>query len=242
MTLLGPRRHDDELLDARGQEPGELGRSLRHVSAVNRWLGGDRSVRRHLLPLLRDGRAPLRVLDVGVGDGGLLRRLAKDAGPSVGFVGVDIHPDIPRIARERSRDVAGLHLVRADGLRLPFADDAFTAVVCSLTLHHFRDGDARRLLDEMGRVGRVGVVVSDLERCVPNYAGARLLSWTLWRRNRLTRNDGPLSVLRSFTPDELRRLARETKLRKPRVRRHFPFRLVLEARPPSPTGATPDES
>jgi hypothetical protein len=82
----------------------------------------------------------------------------------------------------------------------------------------------------MARVSRDLVLVSDLERSLPNYLGARLLALTLWRANRITRHDGPLSVLRSFTAGELERVGREGGLRDVRVRRYAPWRLVLEGR------------
>jgi hypothetical protein len=59
-----------------------------------------------------------------------------------------------------------------------------------------------------------------------NYAGARLLAATWWRRNRLTRHDGPLSVLRSFTRAELQQLAVRAGLGN-RVERRFFQRIVL---------------
>nr|NIP60947.1 methyltransferase domain-containing protein [Gemmatimonadota bacterium]NIR81337.1 methyltransferase domain-containing protein [Gemmatimonadota bacterium]NIT90173.1 methyltransferase domain-containing protein [Gemmatimonadota bacterium]NIU34000.1 methyltransferase domain-containing protein [Gemmatimonadota bacterium]NIV64322.1 methyltransferase domain-containing protein [Gemmatimonadota bacterium] len=136
------------------------------------------------------------------------------------------------IARRRTRGIGGVHVVRGDGCRLPFATGSFDVAITVLTLHHFDDADVREVLGEMGRVARERVVANDLERCLPNYVGARLLATTLWRRDPLTRHDGPASVLRSFTPAELRAAGEEAGLRDVRVRRRFPWRLVLEARPP----------
>jgi len=47
--------------------------------------------------------------------------------------------------------------------------------------------------------------------------------------NRLIREDGALSILRSFKREELLDLARRAGLANPRVVRHFPYRLVLSA-------------
>jgi hypothetical protein len=100
--------------------------------------------------------------------------------------------------------------------------------ICTLTLHHFPEDEAVLLLREMKRVARDRVLVSDLERSRLNHLGARVLAHTLWRTNRLTRHDGPLSVLRSFTAPELLALGRRAGLRGPVVRRYMPWRLVLE--------------
>jgi len=130
---------------------------------------------------------------------------------------------VARVARRRSPAA----IVRGDALDLPFRDASVHASISTLTLHHFPEDQAVRLLEEMRRVARHRVVVNDLERHRLNHLSARLLAATLWRGNRLTRHDGPLSVLRSFTADELLALGRRAGLRNPVVHRHVPWRLVL---------------
>lgn len=217
-----------EILDGPVENVRELERSLAHVAQVNRWLGGTRSLRRHLAPLLRR-RSPLEILDVGTGNGATMREIgawASARGAPWHMTGLELSAAVARIAVRG----AGARIVRGDALRLPFRDDAFDAAACTLTLHHFDDHAAVCLLREMARVSRELVLVSDLERTLPNYLGARLLALTLWSTNRITRNDGPLSVLRSFTLDELEQVGKDAGLRDVRVRRHAPWRLVLEGR------------
>jgi hypothetical protein len=121
--------------------------------------------------------------------------------------------------------------VRADGLVLPLADDGVDIALCTLTLHHFADDAAVALVTEMARVSRLAVLVSDLERTRAHYLGARVLAATVWRGDPITSHDGPLSVLRSFTADELAAIGARAGLGRPHVRRHLPFRLMLEGRP-----------
>lgn len=227
MTL--PRSYRPELLDEEVQDEAELAHSLGQVTRVNRWLGGTRGLRAHLRPLLEDG-APLTVLDVGTGDGGTLSELlawARERGGRWRGVGLDRGRAAARIAARRP----GAVTLRADARTLPLADDTVDVALCTLTLHHFDETDATAILREMRRVARRLVLVSDLERHRLAWLAARALAATVWRTNRLTRHDGPLSVLRSFTPGELRALGEDAGLREPRVRRWFPWRLVLEGRP-----------
>lgn len=230
MTLLGERSHEPEILDAEAPAPGDLARSLAMVTEVNRRLGGVRSLRRHLGALA--GRPDVRLLDVGTGNGDVLRDLLawgrRGGGRSWTGVGLDLRWAMLALASSGSPPSGtGLRLVRGDALCLPFRDASFDAVVSTLTLHHFRDDDATRLVAEMARVSRGRVVVSDLERSLPAYVGARLLAVTRWRHDPITRNDGPLSVRRSFTAGELAAVGRRAGLPGARVVRHFPFRLVL---------------
>jgi SAM-dependent methyltransferase len=229
--LLRRRRLDAELIDSPALVPDELESSLEQVAAVNRWLGGERSVRKHLVHL-RSRR--LRLLDVGTGNGTMTRRLsawARAGGGEWRCVGLDLYLEVLAIASAGAAADAALRLVRGDALRLPFRDESFDVSLCTLTLHHFTDEDAARLVSELARVSRKLVLVSDLERRPLAYLGAKALALTWWRRNRVTRSDGPLSVLRSFTGEELRAIGRRGGLAETTVRRHFPFRLILEGRP-----------
>jgi 2-polyprenyl-3-methyl-5-hydroxy-6-metoxy-1,4-benzoquinol methylase len=82
----------------------------------------------------------------------------------------------------------------------------------------------------MGRVAARGVFVIDLHRNPMAY----FLYTTVGRlilRNRLLREDGALSILKSFKPDELEKLGHQAGLANVAVEKHFPSRLVLSAKP-----------
>ena len=224
------RSLEPELLDEEGHDPRELSESLVQVAQVNTLLGGDRSLRKHLTRVEpREAAKAIRILDVGTGNGATLSRLLSWAGTTrrewMG-VGIDRSPSAARIASAR-----GTRVVQADGLALPFHDDTFDVVFCCLTLHHFDDDGARALLAEMARVALSLVLVSDLERSRLHYLGARFLAETVWRGNRLTRTDGPHSVLKAFTREELESLGGGAGLSNVRVERFLPWRLLLSATP-----------
>lgn len=222
-------------MDRPGVDPADLSAALDHVAAVNRWLGGRRALLGHMswaLDQAADTRIR-RVIDVGTGSGDLpiaVDHWAHARALPLDITAVDLHPATLKVAARRTRRHPGIHLSRANGLRLPFADGTFDAALLSMTLHHMDGPALHEILAELGRVARGGrVLVGELERSVPGYLGARILAATVWRRNPVTRHDGPLSVLRAFTADELRDLALRAGLRDPGVHRHPIFRLVLRA-------------
>jgi SAM-dependent methyltransferase len=220
-----------ELLDAPRHDHRELEQSLDQVAEVNRLLGGRRAAWRALRPLL-SSHAVTSVLDVGTGSADIpldILRRARRAQLRVDVLAVDVHEQMRQIARQRVRDEPAVRIGAADALDLAFADGAFDVALLSLTLHHF-DGERQlRVLREAARVARRAVIVNELERCRANYLGARLLAGTRWRGNRLTRHDGPLSVLRAFTPGELHAAATAAGLRVEFLERRFFYRLVLRA-------------
>ena len=230
----GPRIRGHELLDEPEISTTALRLALGNVERANRYIGGIRSLKRHIAPFTV-GRGTLSLLDVGVGNGAVPRRIATwlaSTGTRLRWVGVDLHPRALQVARlEALAEDSTSGLVQADARALPFANGSFDLSTATLTLHHFDDADCVTVLSEMARVSRSGVIVSDLERHPLHYLGARFLAETWWRGDPVTRHDAPVSVLRSFTPSELGALARRVPLGSPRVRRHFPFRLVLEGHP-----------
>lgn len=223
--------HAPELLDEPRHDPRELEQSLAQVAAVNTWLGGASALLRHLAPMLLVDR-PTRILDVGTGSADLPRRIAHWARRhrrEVAIVASDLHPQMREIAAARCRDFPEITVAEADALALPFQNDSFDIVTLSLTLHHFDGEQQLRVLREAARVASRAVIVNELRRSRLNYAGARLMAATLWRGNRLTRHDGPLSVLRAFTPHELLTLMRAAGL-EATIHTHYFQRIVAVGR------------
>jgi ubiquinone/menaquinone biosynthesis C-methylase UbiE len=225
-------------MDAGEGTPEEIATAYRLLDVVNRRLGGHRLTARAMIPLLEDVTGRVEIVDVAGGSGEFARRMLAWAGgggrePRVTVV------DLNRIALAAARDGGRVDGARpdpvavagADALALPFADRSIDVVHCSCFFHHLSTVAARDLLSEMCRVSRRYVIVNDLVRS--RIATASI--WTLTRtlvRNRLVRADGPLSVLKSFVPDELVAIAHAVGLSDhPRFRwsiaRGFPYRMVL---------------
>jgi SAM-dependent methyltransferase len=142
--------------------------------------------------------------------------------------GLDSSSAVLAEARRTLGANAPIHLVQGDARALPLADGAVDITTCCLALHHFPPGEAERVLAEMWRVSRRAIVVVDLIRSYPAYIGTWLVTHTL-ARSRLTRHDGPLSVLRAYTEPELEEMAAGAGVRGARVRHRFPFRMTLVA-------------
>ena len=226
------RSYELEHLDKGDYTPEEYEGCIVELQWVNEWLG-DASALRHSL-LKEIARAKLKsfsVLDVGAGSGELLRvaaKWARETDRKAGLVGLELNARSAKSIIEESREFPEISSVRADGLAIPFSDDAFDYVIQSLTLHHFDDEGAANILCEMNRVARRGLFVIDLLRNPIAYFLYTTVGH-LFLHNRLLREDGALSILRSFKPDELEAIARAAKLANVKVEKHFPSRLVLRA-------------
>ena len=227
---FGRRSAELEHLDKGDYTPEEYEGCLIELRRVNRWLGDARALRRSVLPAIgRDSLKSFSLLDVGAGSGELLRetaRWARARGVRARLVGLELNERAAESLVEESRGFAEVSAVRGDALRLPFDDGAFDYCMCSLFTHHFRDDAVVSVLREMRRVARRRVFVIDLHRHRVAYLFYTTVA-RLFLRNRLVREDGALSILRSFRPEELRRLGERAGLAGVRVERRFPYRLVL---------------
>lgn len=213
-----------ELMDDPAVDPRELRHALDTLNRTNRALGVERRLFEEAQRVA--GIAAPSILDLGAGGGGFLQyvHLQSPGRNGTPLIGLDFSPNAT--AREKG-DI--LDFLVGDARRVPLADESVDVVTCSLFLHHFDPPDVQRILREAARVARRGVVVSDLTRSwtswVVTWAVTRLLS-----RSRLFHVDGPRSVRAAFTRAEMLELARSAGLAGARVRRTFPFRMLLSWR------------
>ena len=224
------RRETGELLDQAGHDPAELAANLRDIRRVNRLTGGTRTTLRHLPRLLASVPADrdATILDLATGSGDIplaIVRWARRRGRRVHIVASDVSPEVLAAAARHLAGCPEVALARYDARAVPQPDKSFDVVLCSLALHHFAPDDAVLVLREMDRLARHGFVLNDLRRGVPGYVAA----WAAARlatRNRLTRHDAPLSVLRAYTPDELRALLDQAGIPDATITRHPLFRMA----------------
>ncbi len=232
MNQFSSRSYELEHLDKGDYTAEEYEGCLVELRRVNRWLGDAWALRRSVIPAVgHDGLREFSMLDAGAGSGELLRVAAgwaRGEGRRARLVGLELNARAARDIVKQSEAFGEIGSVRADALRMPFGDGAFDYVMCSLFTHHFRDEDAVALLREMWRVARRRVFVIDLHRHPVAYYFFKTVA-RLFLHNRLIREDGALSILRAFTPEELRRLGVRAGMENVEVRRRFPYRLVLSA-------------
>ena len=225
--LTPARRRGVEHLDDPTLDPALATRSLRDVARANALFGGRRAVLAELARSLdaarTRGTTSLTLLDVGTGLGDIphaARRMAERRGLQLHTLGLEVSAALAEAARPAAR-----HALCADARALPFADGSVDFVTCSQVLHHFDGDEARRLLAELTRVARLGVIVSDLRRSWVAVGLLWLVSFPLGFHP-VSRHDGVVSILRGFTVPELARAVHAASGVTPSVRRHLGWRVT----------------
>jgi len=225
------RQDEPELMDVPNQNPEILRQDLRNLRTINRYFGGLGAVRNHVVKMFSkvDRTQPVQILDLATGSADhplALVNLARSLGRRIRITAIEQNPLTLAVARERSSTHNEITIEEGDILMMDSPPKSFDIVLCSLALHHFSRNDAVQILKTMTAVSRVGLIVNDLYRSWP-------AAWTAWMythlttRNPMTLNDSYVSVLRAFTPGELRGMALEAAIPHPQIFRHPVFRLVL---------------
>ena len=168
-----------------------------------------------------------KLLDVGFGDGDMLRRIARWArkrGIEAELVGVDLNPRSEAAARAHTSPNLPIRWITGD-----YADhlDGVDFIISSLVAHHMTHDQLVAFLRTMESAAAKGWLVNDLHRHNFAYHGFPILAG-LFRWHRIVRHDGRLSIARSYRPAEWPPLLSEAGITDARIYRAFPFRLCVE--------------
>ncbi len=228
MIDLRERIRRDEQMDDPALDPAIYAKVLADLGRVNGWTFNARPT---LLFLRRAaaGMAAFRLLDVGFGHGDMLRRIARWARAreiAVDLVGVDLNPNSAAAARTATPADMPIEYRTGDYAAQP---TPFDFIVSSLVAHHMTDDQLTAFIRYMEDQALCGWLINDLHRHRFAYYGfpwlARLLG-----AHRIVREDGQLSIARSFRPAEWRAILADAGVPEgaARVVRRFPFRLCVE--------------
>lgn len=228
MIDLGQRIRRDEQMDDPALPAETYDEVLRDLARVNAWTF---TARPTLLFLKRASRGmpAFRLMDVGFGYGDMLRRVARWAKRrdiAVDLVGVDLNPGSAAVAREATPPAMPIEYRTGDYAAQP---TPFDFVISSLVAHHMTDDQLLDFIRYMERMALRGWLINDLHRHRFAYYGFPLLA-RLIGAHRIVREDGQISIGRSFRPAEWRAILAAAGVPEgaARIVRRFPFRLCVE--------------
>lgn len=226
MSALAIRSAREEQMDSADLDAQTYAAILDDLARVNAVTMAARPTLRFLESLVRRGDR-LRLLDVGFGQGDMLRRIARwgaRRGVVCDLVGIDLNPRSEAVARARTP--SDLPIAYRTGDYADLAGEGWDAIVSSLVAHHMTGPQLQYFLRFMDGEARRGWFVNDLHRHAIPHRGypllARLFGW-----HRIVREDGTLSIARAFRPPEWETILREAEISGARVSRRFPFRLCV---------------
>lgn len=227
MASLTQRAIAEEQMDAPGLAPEIYTAVLADLEKANRWTLSARPTLNFLQHATR-GRDSFSLLDVGYGEGGMLRaiaRWAKRRKIEAKLVGIDLNSKSAAAATAQTPSSMAITYRTGD-----YADCApCDFIVSNLVAHHMTHDQLVAFLRFMESHAHCGWLVNDLHRHRFAYFGypllARIMGW-----HPIVRADGQLSIARSYRRSDWTELLKHAGIEPgaAKVVRRFPFRLCVE--------------
>ena len=193
-------------MDDPNVDEATLKAALAEVTRVNKYLGGQQVTLEGLRYFFdRFPQKGYTILDVGCGDGAMLRSIANFARKhsiAVKLIGIDINPKSISLAQKRSQDFPELSFQVQDVFKLNETHLEIDIITSTLTMHHFTDTEILKFLAQFLKLANLGIVINDLQRSTIAYRLFQAYS-RVFVRSAMARHDGLISIERAFTKNEL---------------------------------------
>jgi 2-polyprenyl-3-methyl-5-hydroxy-6-metoxy-1,4-benzoquinol methylase len=222
------RTDEPETMDDFAMEGEILRDALDKIAKINQLLGGNQLTLRGVQKLLGSisKTATITIVDVGCGNGDMLRSLA-DYGlkNNLDFqlIGIDANNFTVNHAQQLSRNYPNVSYQCEDIFDENFAKLKYDIVLCTLTLHHFKDNEIIHLLNVFNANSNIGIVINDLQRSAIAYRLFQALCF-VFRLNDMSREDGLISILRGFKKVELIHFSEKLKFSNYKIQWKWAFR------------------
>lgn len=222
------RSNRKEIMDDHDLDGEELERILGELDRVNRLLGGYKVTLEGIEKILGSAcyAQPVEIIDVGCGNGSMLREVAKmgrSRGIRMKLTGIDISRATVNIARKDSKQFPEIAFETIDVSSKEFRERKTDIILCTLTLHHFKDREIEDLMTDFEKVCQMGIVVNDLHRSKLAYYLFKLYAM-FFMENEIAKKDGLTSILRSFRREDLEWYGRNLKAREQMISWKWAFR------------------
>ncbi len=223
------RIYQREILDDHDPEQAVVDTIYAFMAMVNRRLGGAAATIARFETFSRAWRRGERieVLDIACGAADIPRALiawGRARGFDLRVTALDVSRPALDYARRSGPPDERLRLLCAD-IRQSFCREAsFDYVTSAMFFHHLTDEQVVDALSLANRLARRGLVINDLVRS----RQAWVITWLLtWPFHPILHHDGPLSIRRALTPEELLRLAGAAGVPWLTAERHFGERMTV---------------
>jgi ubiquinone/menaquinone biosynthesis C-methylase UbiE len=222
------RQPTAELLDTDSGTPDEIAASLADLRGINRRFGGVATSEAMVRSVIQElGSTSLSLLEVAAGSGYVPETIRQHLEQRGFHLEVTLLDRAPSHLKQGGSSDNGVKAVAADALALPFRDDSFDLVSCTLFTHHLSPQQVVAFVNEALRVCRSAVLINDLVRHSLHlalvYAALPIF------RSPITRHDSLASVRQSYTVEEMRALLQKTTAARVQIHGHFLFRMGLIA-------------
>jgi len=209
-----------EILDDFSIQDERVDYALKELKIINLLLGGN-GVSREGIKIFYNRAGALNILDIGCGASDILIQIKKKL-QNLNIYSLDINLRACFYLKKHSPDI---RVICGDVLNFPF-EDSFDIIHASLFFHHFKEDEIKRIILSLLKSCDKGIVINDLRRSIFAWTGIKILT-LLFSKSKEVRNDGPLSVKRSFVRKDWINILNDICPNNYEIKRKWAFRWLV---------------
>ncbi|MDR7211057.1 methyltransferase domain-containing protein [Flavobacterium piscis] len=211
------RTQETEIMDDFTLTGEELQSALDQIARINRLLGGNKLTLNGTKELLKkiNTSEPITIADIGCGNGDMLRMLANygsENNMNFKLIGIDANAFTIDYAKSLSVSFPVIEYICVDIFSEEFKTLQYDIVLCTLTLHHFTNEQITNIISIFNKNATIGIVINDLHRSKLSYRLFELICF-VFNLNKMSREDGQVSILRGFKRKELEEFSKKLDLK-----------------------------
>ena len=218
----------EESMDDFSMDNEGLVTALDDIARINQLLGGNSVTLDGVKTLIKDfpKNQTISIIDFGCGSGDMLRMLSKYGTQNnlkFNLIGIDANEATIRHAEKCSTEFENISYLAEDIFLYDFSKYSIDIALITLTLHHFKDGEIIKIMKVIFNLVKKGIVVNDLQRSKLAYRLFQAIIF-IFRLEKMTANDGLISILRGFKREDLEKFSKDLGLKKYSIKWKWAFR------------------
>ena len=223
MINFKERSKETEILDKDDLPFEDVKICMKELNSINTLLGGHSITLYGINTFYPEKQTHFIVCEIGTGGGDNLKAISKKF-TNAAFVGIDLKQSCINFAKLQYKEL-NAEWIASDYSKVQFKNKP-DIIFSSLFCHHFTNDQLVVMLNWMKQNSQNGFFINDLQR---NTTAYYLIKWltALFSKSYMVKNDGPVSVARSFRKKDWQLLFSKAGINNYSIKWKWAFRYLV---------------
>ena len=223
MINFKERSKETEILDKDDLPFEDVKICMKELNSINTLLGGHSITLHGINTFYPEQETHFIVCEIGTGGGDNLKAISKKF-TNAAFIGIDLKESCINFAKQQYKEL-NVEWIASDYSKVQFKNKP-DIIFSSLFCHHFTNDQLVVMLNWMKQNSQNGFFINDLQR---NTTAYYLIKWltALFSKSYMVKNDGPVSVARSFRKKDWQLLFSKAGINNYSIKWKWAFRYLV---------------
>ena len=223
MINFKERSKETEILDKDNLPFEDVKICMKELNSINTLLGGHAITLNGINTFYPEKETHFTVCEIGSGGGDNLKAVSKKF-TNAALIGIDLKESCINFSKLQYKEL-NAEWIASDYSKVQFKNKP-NIIFSSLFCHHFTNGQLVVMLNWMKQNSQNGFFINDLQR---NTTAYYLIKWltAAFSKSFMVKNDGPVSVARSFTKKDWQLLFSKAGINNYSIKWKWAFRYLV---------------